>query len=610
LNEENTIKLNDLAIEGEWASLSSSDINATTSSFSLMNDMSSHINMIDLAIHNTTDTIIAKLPSIKFTPSISASLDNGYPILDKLFAKQAAIYVRQLNSIKKENTKNKLQLDLGEVNLQETRLDLKKVDKQQSFAFQSDNLDVNTSKINMNVKEEGIAIGKTNLKSNNIGLTVNDSVALKIQNGLFALQMNYLNKKSGSDPKNFNTNIQLVDAQKVNLVSTGKNGKLFSLTHFNVGGHDIKIDSASPAHVLRHLKANPSLFINNIDLKQTNANATINAFGIGYRNGGRIVSIDSFHYLPSKDRESFMKENVYQKDHMQFSTGKITIRDFDIERIATDSNLQLNYVTIEKPVLQVYKDKRLPLEPGKTKAMPVALLKKINQRLHIDSVRLVDGKIFYEEFNDKTEMLAKVNLTELQTLISNIDNYNTSLSDSLYIVSTSRLLDTTQVSIRFHESYADSIGSFLYRVRIGQFGLPALNSVILPTANMKINRGWLDELELKVMGNDYLAHGKMRMYYNDFRIQFLSNRELEKRTIFTKSLSWIANTLLRTNNVKKTGTVFTERTREKSFVNYWVKIVLSGAMTNTRIRKNSKQEKRYQKALKRIKVPELPGVDL
>jgi hypothetical protein len=147
-------------------------------------------------------------------------------------------------------------------------------------------------------------------------------------------------------------------------------------------------------------------------------------------------------------------------------------------------------------------------------------------------------------------------------------------------------------------------------VRIGQFGLPALNSVILPTANMKINRGWLDTLELRVMGNDYLAHGKMRMYYKDFKIQFLSNKELEKRTVFTKALSWLANTFLRTNNVEKTGTVFAERTREKSFVNYWVKILLSGAMTNTRIRKNSKQEKRYQKALKRIQVPELPEVDL
>jgi hypothetical protein len=295
---------------------------------------------------------------------------------------------------------------------------------------------------------------------------------------------------------------------------------------------------------------------------------------------------------------------------MELKTGKVSIRNFDIERLATDSNLQLNYIVVENPVFSVYKDKRLPLQPGYIKAMPVALLKKIKQRLHVDSIRLVDGKLLYEEYNEKTEMLAKIDLTELQTLIQNIGNYNNTATDSLYILSSSRLLDTANISLRFHESYADSIGSFLLRVRIGKFGLPALNSVLLPTANMKINKGWLDTLELKVMGNDYLSHGKMLMYYSDFKIQFLSNKELEKRTIFTKMLSSLANTFLRTNNVKKTGTVFTERTREKSFVNYWVKILLSGAMTNTRIRKNSNQEKRYQKALKRIKVPELPDVDL
>ncbi|MFN5912817.1 MAG: hypothetical protein ACK43J_00350, partial [Chitinophagaceae bacterium] len=69
-------------------------------------------------------------------------------------------------------------------------------------------------------------------------------------------------------------------------------------------------------------------------------------------------------------------------------------------------------------------------------------------------------------------------------------------------------------------------------------------------------------------------------------------------------------TFLRTNNIKKTGSVFTERIQEKSFANYWTKIVLSGAMTNTRIKRNSKQEKRYQRTLKRIQVPELPEVNL
>ena len=608
LNDENEIKLNDLAIEGDWLNVSSPETSISSASFTIINNQPSYINRVAIARKSIADTLKASFPKIDFTPAIAYSLTNGYPIIDNLLLHDAKIYARQHATAEKQKSSKKMQFDLGSISMSHANIDLKQQDDKKSFSFQSEKIDLKTSKLNNN--EAGLSIGKTDIMSGALDFTVNDSIKLQIDDGSFGLHMNYLNKKSGNDPSSFKTDIQKVEAQKVNLISTGKNGKLFSLTHFNIGGENIKLDSSSPAHVLRHLKANPSLFVNNIDLKEANANATINAFGIGYRNGGRIVTIDSFQYTPNIDRETFMRNNIYQKDHMQFSTGKITIRNFDIERIATDSNLQLNYVILEKPILQVYKDKRLPLEPGKTKAMPVALLKKIKQRLHIDSVRLVDGNVFYEEFNDKTEMIAKINLSEFQTLITNIDNYNTAPTDSLYIISTSRLLDTAQVSIRFHESYADSIGSFLYRVRIGQFGLPALNSVILPTANMKINKGWLDELELKVMGNDYLAHGKMKMYYNDFRIQFLSNRELEKRTVFTKTLSWIANSLLRKNNVKKTGTVFTERTREKSFVNYWVKILLSGAMTNTRIRKNSKQEKRYQKALKRIQVPELPEVDL
>jgi hypothetical protein len=608
LNAENKIKLNDLNLEGEWLALFSPDMSISSSNFSIVNKQPSFINRVAISRKSISDTIVASFPRIVFTPAIANSLINGYPVLDNIFLDNASIYARQYINTDKQKSSKKMQLDLGSISLKQANLDLKQQDDKKSFSFQSDKLDIQTSKLNLN--EDGIAIGKTDINSTAIDFTLNDSIKLQIDDGAFGLQMNYLNKKSNKDPASFNTSIKKVDAQKINLISTGKNGKLFSLTHFNVGGENIILDSASPAHVLRHLKSNPTLFVNNIDFKGSNPKATINAFGIGYRNGGRIVTIDSFQYLPAIDRETFMKNNVYQIDHMKFSTGKITIRNFDIERIATDSNLQLNYIVVEKPVLQVYKDKRLPLEPGKTKGMPVAMLKKMSQRLHIDSVRLVNGNIFYEEFNDKTEMIAKINLSELQTLIRNIDNYNTTQTDSLYILSTSRLLDTAHVSIRFHESYADSIGSFLYRVRIGQFGLPALNSVILPTTNMKINKGWLDTLELRVMGNDYLAHGKMRMYYKDFKIQFLSNKELEKRTVFTRMLSWMANTFLRTNNVEKTGTVFAERTREKSFVNYWVKIVLSGAMTNTRIRKNSKQEKRYQKALKRIQVPELPEVDL
>jgi hypothetical protein len=574
----------------------------------LTDQNSSYFNNINFYFNKEKDTISANIPSINFIPALAKSLESQYPILENIKLVNPEVKVALFNSDKPSSSVTKW--IMGKMDIQHANLNIRKQTDNKSIALISNDISLSAKDFSSHTAINGIQITDAKLTTHDIAISMNDSIELNVNHGDFNIEIERLKKSDDKSPINFSTHISKLKANNINFFKLNRKGEPFILKEFNLGGEQIKIDSAVAAHVLRQLKKNPTLFVNDIDLEEITASSIIRANGIGYSNGGKIVSIDSFSYTPTKDREEYMKLNVYQKDYMTFKTGKISIRNFDIERLATDSNLQFNYIIINQPELNVYKDKRLPLQPGYIKAMPVALLKKINQRLHIDSVRLVDGKVFYEEFNDKTEMIAKINLSELQTLIRNIDNYNTSSTDSLYILSSSRLLDTANVSIRFHESYADSIGSFLYRVRIGQFGLPALNSVILPTANMKINRGWLDTLELRVMGNDYLAHGKMRMYYKDFKIQFLSNKELEKRTVFTKALSWVANTFLRTNNVEKTGTVFTERTREKSFVNYWVKILLSGAMTNTRIRKNSKQEKRYQKALKRIQVPELPEVDL
>ena len=607
-NDANELALSYIDLSGNNLKLSSSTTQFSSSRFSLTDQNNSSFNNINFSFNKEKDSITANIPSVNFIPDLAKSLENQYPILKNIKLVNPEMKVALFNSTKPTTSVSKW--IMGNLDIQHANLNIRKQTDNKSISLISNDISLSAKDFFSHTAVNGIQIADAKLTTHDIAISMNDSIELNVNRGDFNIEIERLKKTDDKSPLNFSTLITKIKANNINFSKINRKGEPFILKNFNLGGELIKIDTADAAHVLRQLKKNPTLFVNDIDLEEITASSIIRANGIGYSNGGKTVSIDSFSYIPTKDREEYMKLNVYQKDYMKFKTGKISIRNFDIERLATDSNLQFNYIIINQPKLNVYKDKRLPLQPGYIKAMPVALLKKINQRLHIDSIRLVDGKVFYEEFNDKTEMIAKINLSELQTLIRNIDNYNTSSTDSLYILSSSRFMDTANLSIRFHESYADSIGSFLYRVRIGQFGLPALNSVILPTANMKINRGWLDTLELRVMGNDYLAHGKMRMYYKDFKIQFLSNKELEKRTVFTKALSWLANTFLRTNNVEKTGTVFAERTREKSFVNYWVKILLSGAMTNTRIRKNSKQEKRYQKALKRIQVPELPEVDL
>jgi hypothetical protein len=100
------------------------------------------------------------------------------------------------------------------------------------------------------------------------------------------------------------------------------------------------------------------------------------------------------------------------------------------------------------------------------------------------------------------------------------------------------------------------------------------------------------------------------MLYRDLKVEFLNKKDQEKKTIVTRFITLVANGIIKGKNTSKTGSVYTARIRERSVFNYWIKIVLSGALTNAGIKSNSKQDKKYKKSVKKLRVPEIPDVVL
>lgn len=89
----------------------------------------------------------------------------------------------------------------------------------------------------------------------------------------------------------------------------------------------------------------------------------------------------------------------------------------------------------------------------------------------------------------------------------------------------------------------------------------------------------------------------MKMYYYDLNAQYLSKGDSSSKNVVTKSVSFFANRIVHTKNRRGTGDVFAERDPEKGFVNYWVKIIVGGVLTNTGVRTDKKQWRKYRKAL-------------
>jgi hypothetical protein len=320
--------------------------------------------------------------------------------------------------------------------------------------------------------------------------------------------------------------------------------------------------------------------------------------------------VDSFRMQPVMDRDSFNRMYPYQRTYIQGSTDAITLEGIDLEKLLADSILHADLLTIRQPSFIFSKDKRLPYEWGKIKPLPTALLQELGIPLIIDSARIMNGSILYEEFNDKTNKFASVPLTNLQAALRRINNRDIKPTDSLYLVASATLLDTVRFRVSFRESYADSLHGFLYSVRIRPFSMPVLNPMLEPLAGAQITSGYLDTMSMRTVGREYIAHGKMKLYYRDLKVNILNKKDQKKKSIGTRMMNFVANLLIDKKNVQKTGSVYAERVREKAFIHYWIRILLGGALTNTGIRSNSKSEKKYLRSVKKYHVPEIPDIEL
>ena len=155
--------------------------------------------------------------------------------------------------------------------------------------------------------------------------------------------------------------------------------------------------------------------------------------------------------------------------------------------------------------------------------------------------------------------------------------------------------------LQLRESYTDTLGGFLLTGQMGPADLTLLNPVLAPLANAELRSGKMDTMSMRVVGREYLAFGEMKMYYHDLKIRV--RRPDNRRTFITGLTTFLANTLIKNDNKNRTGTVFNIRWRDRSAINYLVKIALSGMTSSVGVKRNKKLIRKYEKEIRSKKLP-------
>ena len=304
-----------------------------------------------------------------------------------------------------------------------------------------------------------------------------------------------------------------------------------------------------------------------------------------------------------------MKTKPFQATYIKLKTGNILISDVDYDHLVNDTAFVAKKVNLTGGNFDLYSDKRLPFNPVE-KPMLTQLLQKIKLKIAIDSLLFRNTQMLYEEMNERTPFLSKVTFKEMRGNVAGVRNFNYSPSDSLRFTVAARIMDSARVKVKYAQSYTDSLSAFILQLNIRPFNLPDLNPMLVPLLSARVNSGYLDTLSMIAVGRKYIALGKMKMYYHGLDFQYLDKGNVIKKTFKTKLVSFLGNLLTHKNNSSGTGKIYTERNPEKGFANYWIRILLSGTLTNTGIRSNKKQEKKYHEGIKKFDVPPITEISI
>lgn len=369
---------------------------------------------------------------------------------------------------------------------------------------------------------------------------------------------------------------------------------------------DLSIGSASLPDIRKLVSNNTRFNLQEVTGSYHDAENRFAWYNAGYSRLTQHFSLDSFSYRPSLEKEAFIRTQTFQTDYMTAHTGRVVIGPFDIRRYINDSILELGVVTIRDGYLSNFRDKRLPRPPGVIRPLPVNLLKKIPVHLQVDTVKISNATVDYAELNEKTGTEGTITVNRLNGSIADLRNFNITDSDSLQIRASAFLQDKILTKLQVKESYTDSLGSFLMTAQMGSADLTVLNPVLLPLAGAELRSGQLDTMTMRVVGREYLALGEMNMLYHDLKVRVIKPGENKK--FLSGIITFFANTLIKNENKHRTGTVFFQRLRDRSAINYLVKITLSGVTSSLGVKRNKKLIRQYWKEIKSRGLPPIePG---
>ncbi len=297
--------------------------------------------------------------------------------------------------------------------------------------------------------------------------------------------------------------------------------------------------------------------------------------------GDLDFSIYDFKLLPQYKKYVFSKKIGYQTDRVKILLDELRLSGFEYTELSKNI-IRCHSVKAENIFADFFRDKNIERRPDYYPPMPQQMLTNLDFKLMIDSVIIDNSDVHYIEHEHGAPQPGFVFFSDLNVCISNLNNDPALFKTGrdIHTYATGKVMGESLAELKIKFPANPTPDTIFFSGELDSMNLNYFNSMLERNQLVRINDGYLNKISFDASGNDNYATGKLKFLYDDLNITVLKIED-KVSTKDRKFFSFIMNRVIRKHNPRPDHSSWIaemsfERDKEKSFINFLWKTILSG----------------------------------
>lgn len=308
---------------------------------------------------------------------------------------------------------------------------------------------------------------------------------------------------------------------------------------------------------------------------------TFSIASITYNSREKVLSLEQFRVTPRHTKSDFARIARIQTTRLDVEIPDVLVEGIELDRLLHDNVLRVKRVTIPRPVIHAYRDKRYPFVRDWIMPLPIEGIRRLPFTVDIDSILIQQADIAYEEFSDKG--LPQSGTITFNKLNASFAGLNTALKnpaaqDFCTLVAECKVMNNGSLQATF-KMPLNSQTNYQASGSVRNMQLNSLNPSLGNLTRIEIADGTLNELFFNFSYNDDRSTGEVLINYKDLRLGALKKDKTHEPN---KILSAAINAIVKSNKdksmeqAKRTGEIDIERDKKRFVFQYWWRSLLDG----------------------------------